>query len=346
MRKRYLALFALSILAILIVASSSFDKEEVPPVSLPKIKGVNFVAPVNPLSAQQLQPLNRINAQWVAVIPYAYTRNGDSKVIFFRKHPHWWGEGVEGAIETIQLSKAAGLKVMLKPQVWVINQGWPGDFEPANEESWKIWEKDYSNYVLTYARICDSLDVDLFCIATEYRKAVVQRPDYWVKLIQKVRRIYSGPITYAANWDNYMNVPFWNLLDYIGVDAYFPLSEQKTPGVNELMLSWQKELQNLERFSRENQRKVLFTEYGYRSCDYAAHKQWESHDGKSVNLPAQENSYRALYTSVWRKEWMAGGFLWKWFADDSKAGGPQNWDFTPQNKPAEKVIREWYGMTE
>ena len=343
MRIKTIALSGVLILAVLFVASSFSENEEPKKFYFSKINGVNFVAPINPLNAQNLESLKRINAKWIAVIPYAYTRKEESKVIFFHKHPHWWGEGVEGAIETIRLSQEAGLKVMLKPQVWVVNDGWPGDFEPADEASWRVWENDYTKYALTYARICDSMNVDLYCIATEYRKAVQRRPEYWKELIKKIRLIYKGPITYAANWDNYMNVSFWDKLDFIGIDAYFPLSEEKTPEVDQLMASWKEELRNIKNFSVNINRKVLFTEYGYRSIDYAAHKQWETSKVAHVNLRAQTNSYQALYSSVWNESWMAGGFLWKWFGNDHEAGGIEDVNFTPQNKPAEEVIKEWYG---
>jgi hypothetical protein len=60
-------------------------------------------------------------------------------------------------------------------------------------------------------------------------------------------------------------------------------------------------------------------------------------------MNAQTNSYQALYSSVWNENWMAGGFLWKWFGNDHEAGGMNDVNFTPQNKPAEEVIRMWYG---
>jgi len=37
-----------------------------------------------------------------------------------------------------------------------------------------------------------------------------------------------------------------------------------------------------------------------------------------------------------------GGFIWKWFHDYNKSGGENNSQFTPQNKPVEKIIKEQY----
>ncbi len=61
-----------------------------------------------------------------------------------------------------------------------------------------------------------------------------------------------------------------------------------------------------------------------------------------MNLALQANAYAALYEVFWDKKEMAGGFIWKWFPDYEKSGGPNNNRFSPQRKPVEKVIREFY----
>jgi len=339
--KGYIFLSVIS-LGTLLIAGTIFESEEVKTKLASKINGVNFVAPMNEINAQNLNSLQRINADWIAVIPYAYTPRNESNVNFYNHHPHWWGEGIQGTIATISMAKEKGLNVMLKPQVWVIGDGWPGDFRPNSEKEWKIWENGYSEYILTYAKICDSLNVDLFCIATEYKLAVQHRPEFWIKLIKDIKKKYSGPLTYAANWDNYQKVKFWAELDFIGIDAYFPLSEEKTPSIEELTEAWKNEISEIEEFSKKYNMQVLFTEYGYRSRDFSAHTQWNKSESGDINLLAQSNAYQALYSSIWNETWMSGGFLWKWFAHDQDAGGIKDRNYTPQNKPAEEIVKTWY----
>ena len=48
----------------------------------------------------------------------------------------------------------------------------------------------------------------------------------WRKLIARVRQHYRGPLTYAANFDQYNTVGFWDALDVVGVNAYFPLRDR------------------------------------------------------------------------------------------------------------------------
>ncbi|WP_311195774.1 hypothetical protein [Antarcticibacterium sp. 1MA-6-2] len=44
-----------------------------------------------------------------------------------------------------------------------------------------------------------------------------------------------------------------------------------------------------------------------------------------------------------RKNGSLNGFLWKWHHNHANAGGLEDSEYTPQNKPAEKVVRENYG---
>ena len=46
----------------------------------------------------------------------------------------------------------------------------------------------------------------------------------WRRLIGRARSVYGGPVTYGANFDQFGEVGFWDALDALGVNAYFPLS--------------------------------------------------------------------------------------------------------------------------
>ena len=312
-----------------------------------KINGVNFVAPSKPVTEACMKPVQQLNAGWIAVNPYAFSRKGQPEVTFNHGNGHqWWGERPDGIKSCIQFAHNRGLKVMVKPHVWVAGQGWAGDFTLDNEADWQRWEQTYTAYVLSLADLAKETKADMFCVGTEFRQVTKQRPAFWKKLIQQVRSHYAGPLTYAANWDEYEGITFWPLLDYIGVDAYFPLSESETPGITELMVAWKKPARRLQAFSVKQKKSILFTEYGYRSVDHTAGKQWELPDSwkekAPANMAAQQNAYAALYRTFWQQPWFAGGFLWKWYDDHAGAGGPQNDDYTPQRKPAEDLIRQQY----
>ena len=153
--------------------------------------------------------------------------------------------------------------------------------------------------------------------------------------------MYRGPLTYAANWDRYDRIPFWSQLDYVGVDAYFPLSDAREPSVRELTRGWQPHLTALRKLSDRLQKPILFTEFGYRSCDYTARRPWESETPCVPNETAQANAYRALTEAVWPQPWLAGGFAWKWFMDNDLRHRERD-QYSPQGKVAEEVLqRQW-----
>lgn len=311
------------------------------------IGGVSLVAPRRPMGPEAVTPLRRVGAGWVAVLPYAFLEPDGG--IRFEAERRWWGEGMDGLASTIRTAHAEGLRVAVKPHLWAGRAGWVGDYAPESEEGWERFDLDYTRYVLAMADLADSLGADMLVVGTELDRTARERPELWTRLIDRVRSRYDGPLTYAANWDGFQDIDFWDRLDYIGVDAYFPLSPRDAPDRAELEAAWAPLVRELAAFCREHQRPILFTEFGYRSIDGTAGNQWElPPEGRSevpVNLDAQIVAYEALFRTWWERPWFAGGFLWKWFPEDVPRGERLRADFTPQHKPVEALIREWYAET-
>lgn len=309
-----------------------------------KINGVSFVSPSSPFPGEYMQEVDNVDAGWVALSPFAFWTPGEAE-IRHNLDSQWWGEKIDGIIEIASFARDANLRIMMKPQVWSWG-GWVGDFDLATEEEWKIWEDSYYEYVMSFAEISDSIGVEIFCVGTEYRKAAVQRPDFWRNLICDVKAVFSGPITYAANWDNIDNIPFWEDVDYLGVDSYFPLVNAKTPQVGELVGAWQTgPLIQLRNLHETYDKPILFTEYGYQSSDYSGWQNWENEanlNNLDLNMQAQSNCFEAMFIVLWQEDWFAGGFIWKWFDNYQSAGGESNKRYTPQRKPVEEIIREYY----
>ncbi|REE05780.1 glycoside hydrolase family 113 [Marinoscillum furvescens] len=314
---------------------------EVPVKVSKKINGVSLVNPRRPAGKAALCDVQSINADWVAVIPFGFSVQGEPSV-YFDTERQWWGERLEGTRQLIRDAKSCSLKVMVKPHVW-LRRGWIGEFSLQQEQDWLEWENAYTKYVLAFAQLAEAEGAPMFCIGTEYKRAVRERPHFWPLLIEEVKKVYSGKLTYAANWDDYDEVAFWAELDYIGVDAYFPLEISAKSDLKAVTAGWKKWADRLTVFAHRQGRPVLFTEYGYQSRDGALDTPWgvPRSYGEVVDLDVQCMGYEALYQSVWKESWFAGGFLWKWHLDSS-AGGFHNADFTPQGKPVEAIISKWY----
>lgn len=306
-----------------------------------KVNGLSWVSSNMVINASHIEPLVHVNANYTAVIPFAFLPELNSTEVQFNVSQQWWGETEEGIRVTAQLLADKNVKRLLKPQIWVLGGKFVGFIKMDNDADWEKFEQSYKEFILFYAKIAEEEGIEMFSIGTEMKTMVLERPDFWMDLIVDVKKIYHGELTYAANWDSYMNPKFWKQLDYIGVDAYFPLSDKKTPSVEELEEAWVPLAQDMKHISKKEGRPILFTEFGYRSVDYTALEPWEG-NYNTVNHDAQINSLTAVFNTFWKEDWFKGGFLWKWYDNHSTAGGIENTRFTVQNKPAENTVRDWY----
>ncbi|MUU78777.1 glycoside hydrolase family 113 [Winogradskyella endarachnes] len=326
-------LFSLVLVVVLSACSGQEDK----------INGVSFVASRDVIDASHVNPIVEVNANFAAVMPFGFIKNLDHPDIKHNTDRQWFGETKPGAKQYIEELRKKDIKVMIKPQIWVWRGEFTGLIKMSSEENWKVLEASYSNFILEYVKLAKEVNAEIFCIGTELELFVKHRPQYWTDLITEIKTIYSGKLTYAANWDEFKHTPFWGQLDYIGIDAYFPVSDSKTPTLEECLEGWKAHKPIVSKLSETYSKPILFTEYGYRSVDFAGRKPWLSdRDMTAVNLEAQVNTTKALFETFWKEPWFAGGFIWKWFHKHNEVGGKNNSRFTPQNKPAEEVLRTYY----
>jgi len=308
-----------------------------------KINGLSFVASSEKISNPHIIPVKKASANFVSLMPFGFIKDLKSPVVNYNSERQWFGETIEGLKQYANEFKKEQIQIMVKPQIWVWRGEFTGNIQMESEENWQLLEKTYTDFILDYAKVAQELQAELFCIGTELEKFVMLRPNYWKTLIKEIKKIYKGKLTYAANWDEYKRVPFWGMLDFMGVDAYFPLSDKKTPTVKDCELGWANHKKEIKRIQQQVNKPVLFTEFGYRSVDFTGKEPWNSNDvNGQINLLAQKNATQAIYNQFWKEDWFAGGFLWKWFHNHAQVGGENNNRFTPQNKPTEKLIQQLY----
>ncbi|WP_199269147.1 glycoside hydrolase family 113 [Polaribacter sp. L3A8] len=308
-----------------------------------KINGISFVASRDKIDTTHTNSVLRAQSNYVALMPFGFIRDLSSPKVLHNTSRQWFGETNKGLLQYANEFQKNDVKIMVKPQIWVGHGFFTGHIEMDSEEKWAVLEKSYSEFILTYAKSAQEINANILCIGTELEKFVMKRPTYWQNLIKEIKKVYKGKLTYAANWDEYKRVPFWSELDFIGVDAYFPVSDKKSPTVEELEIGWKLHKEEIKSVQKKFNRPILFTEFGYRSVDFTGKEPWDANrvEGK-VNLQAQVNGLQAIHNQFWKEDWFAGGFVWKWFHRYDKVGGENDNRFTPQNKPAELVLRKLY----
>ncbi|MBX2815044.1 MAG: hypothetical protein KTR24_03570 [Saprospiraceae bacterium] len=316
-----------------------------------KLAGTHYFGRTRDSAVLIFDPLIETNVNHLVLVPYAYQEkhlNAELQVGRRRRHR------VDSVYMQIgeEIAKA-GLQVSIKPHIWMRTGlgKWRSDITFTSDSLATNWGEEYRSFILDYARISEELKAPMFCIGTELTTLTVGYPMYWKELIADIRKVYSGKLYYAANWyEELESITFWDDLDMIGVQAYFPLTKLHHPSVEELKKGWKPIKAKLRKLSKKYGKPILFSELGYRSTSCAAIEPWEwvphDEDGRNkfkLSLDTQANCYEAAFSSFWKESWFAGILIWQWRGNHKNTGGATNLDFTPQNKPAQKTIQTWFG---
>jgi hypothetical protein len=308
------------------------------------------------VTAADLAELAAHHVDWIAQTPFGWQDGVDSPAIRMATAGKvWWGESDAGLEATARLARARGMRTLLKPHLWLRRPQpgqWLGDVAMASEEDWRRWFAEYRTFILHYAALAEREGMEALAVGTELHRAAVEREGDWRRLISEVRAVYRGRLTYCANWHReFEEVRFWDALDFIGIQAYFPLSERPRPEVADLERGWHAHLAAIERAARRWGKPIVFTEIGYKSTADGTARPWEwpqrsgAEGAPPADLETQARAYEAFFRVFWHRPWFAGAYFWKWYP--KARGGEQGLlaDFTPQGKPAAQVMARWYGQS-
>jgi hypothetical protein len=254
-------------------------------------------------------------------------------------------------INTIDAAEALGLNVTLKPMVDLSDDPthWRGQI--VGGTTWFNAPTGYCAFAEHFATIAAETNVAMFDIGTELEGTVTQTSN-WLNVISDVKSIYSGKLTYSANGGGsaiQTPVGFWSSLDYIGIDAYYSLTNQNDPSLSALQSAWTNQANSINSWwnglPAAQQKPVLFTEVGYCSQQGTNIEPWNSSQSSVADPTEQANCYRALFSTLWNnpayQSWFKGTYLWNW---DVTATPNDPLGYTPQGKPAEGVMASYYRL--
>jgi len=273
--------------------------------------------------------LQTTGADYIAVVPTWYQESAQSDSIYPKANTPL----DSAVIDIINQAKALGYGVMLKPHLDVEDGTFRGDVSPDDIIS---WFSSYELFVFHYASIAQAADVELLCIGTELA-SLSSRPE-WFDIINTVRDIYDGMIVYAANWDEYPSVSFWDQLDFIGIDAYFPLAHDREATIEEYLQNFELWLYQVDNFQSGVNKDIIITEVGFRSVRGCGVSPYDWQVEGIMDEESQADAYRTVLATLQRKTWLSGIFFWHWdpvLSEDSLG-------YTPYNKQAEDVLREFW----
>ncbi len=238
-------------------------------------------------------------------------------------------------IELIEYAKSLGLQVILKPMLDCKDGTWRAhinffDVYVPCEPKWEDWFRNYTEYIVEYAKIAEEAKAEMIVIGTEMVQTERRESD-WIMLINEVRKVYSGLITY--NTDKYQedNVKWWKHVDVISASGYYPYDDIEN------------QINRIEQFARRYNKPYFFAECG---CPCRIGSKANPNDWSFVgdySLDEQKEWIEKFIEVTRDREWLYGYSWWAWSHDAASKDKPELDDgYDVYKKPAADIIKAYY----
>lgn len=265
----------------------------------------------------------------------ALQEHTNSTEIYYTSSQHPDIPTIEEVERILIYCKKLDLRIILKCVVNCLDGYWRANinFFPNDivcEPTWKDWFNSYGKYVAYVAGLAAQYHVDMLIVGCEMVCSDVREME-WRSLIQDVRSIYHGCITY--NCDKYQEdyVSWWDACDYISSSGYYPVG------------SWNKELARIKEVVDKFQLPFFFAEAG---CPSRSGSQYIPNDWSlsgTVSEDAQVAYYEEMFSACEEAGFVHGFGLWDWKVHlYPRKNHALDDDYAVYGKKAETVIHDFY----
>ncbi|MBL8862907.1 MAG: hypothetical protein JNK02_12995 [Planctomycetes bacterium] len=288
---------------------------------------------------RELDELVRLGVNWVAIHPYARI-HADGALTWRALDPDAPPDWIA---RPIRAAHARGLSILIVPHVAQWGSPWRhrGEIRFDEEARLERFFGDYRRWIVELAGAARGADA--LAVASEL-DGLARHEDRWRGVIRDLRAATDARLTWAASWDSYREVRFWDAVDAVGVQAYFPLSERADPDAGELAAAWRPVLADLRELHARTGKPVVFTELGYNRSLAAAREPWAFATERGAAAARAEalqvRCLEAALSSIAPESgWLRGAILWKWFV------GPAPGENFLLQAPATRaaIARSWAG---
>jgi hypothetical protein len=285
---------------------------------------------------RQLDELAAMGFRHVCLLFSAFLRRVDS-VRLDRHHERTVRDA--RLIETIRYARQKGLSVMLLPIVLLLEAGdddWRGTLKPRDEKRFFL---NYDLFLSHYLDIAEATGTDIVSIGSEFG-SLENRTATWERIITNARGRFGGLLTYSVNWDHVYAPKFLKQLDFVGMTAYFSLTEKRDPTPAELQAGWRRVAKELQDVLKQHglNLPVVFTELGYASQDGINTDPWNYVMNKDqLDLEEQAQCFAAFRAVAPDMSFLGGAYFFDYFDD----GGADDWSYSPRGKPALAEWKRW-----
>jgi glycosyl hydrolase family 113 len=304
----------------------------------------------SPTAQIAMQNIANDGANSIEIVPRIWTSTASSNDVLSVPDKT---ESDASLIQGIANAHADGLAVILKPNISTLDGSGSMALAPSDVGAFFA---SYKTEIVHLAEIAQQTGTEVLALGNEMSSLTgAQYKGYWTDIIQSVRAVYHGELTYAAATDEASKVSFWDELDTIGVNTYPPLAVTGEPTVAKLVDAWnevpanpywatafdhQSPIDFLQSLSAQYGKQILMTEAGYRSIDAGSTITGSWTTTGPIDLQLQADAYAAFLQVIATHggSWLQGVEFWQW--DMNGRLSPTG--FSPMGKPAEAIVTEYF----
>jgi hypothetical protein len=294
-----------------------------------------------PQADESLKDLATTGANWISVMVDIWQETISSTNITRMQYATASDEALR---HVISLAHSLGIRVTLLPDLLLSDDPAHDHIQIGTafttETQWQEWFASYREHINHFASFAQEAGVDMLYIGCEMA-STTQREGDWRQVVKEVRERFKGPISYDSvflGFSECKRIKWWDAVDYIATDYWGSLTDKNDPTVAELKEGWIKTsyVSDLEIISKQFNKPIIISEIGYDSLDGTSKNFPVAHRENQVDLQEQADCYQAAFETFWGKPWLKGIFWFQWNAISTE------WPTSPQGKPAEEVLRQFY----
>ena len=277
--------------------------------------------------------IERTNANFIIIVPNGLQDTAQSEEIDFSSEATMTDDELK---KMLNYAHSRGLRTALRPTANCRNGTWRAhinffDEDVVCEPKWHNWFKSYTEFQLHFAKIAQECGCEMFIAGCEMVQAQ-RRDEQWRQLISDIKKVFKGLVSY--NTDKYQehNVSWWDAVDVISSSGYYPIND------------WENQLDRIEAVVKKFDKPFFFAECGCMSTEGSSSvpNNWAAKGG--LDLQGQADWYAEMFRACEKRDWVGGFAAWDWCGKQySPEAALTDKGYEIYCKPAEKVIKDYYG---
>ena len=310
-----------------------------------------------------IREVRSIGVRRITIIPYWFADPATGTVYQTSQYSLPCGPSEQAIAQAIAYGRKQGMRVAVKPMIEIdddreLGDVWRGSME-LREDQYSEFFATYQDYVLAMAEVAREAGANEFYIGSELASLTELETTlpYWLDLIAETRKLFPGGkrrLGYAANYDEFEQVRFWEHLDTVGIDAYFPLATKAeafgagNPTTTTMVGHWLNRFRELRAFAQALNRPIVFSEFGLIPYDEASTEPWNwrpdtlGYNGVKSEFDPDEQMHamQALLIATQAEgDWLEAIEFWHWQLPESE-GSLYNIN---KHTPIGKLIAQYAG---